>query len=39
MVVNVHSAMVSRFCVMPTFKRWCLKLVQMTMKHDLFDAM
>jgi hypothetical protein len=39
MVVNVRSAMVSRFCVRPTSKRWFLKLVQVIMNHDPFDAM
>ena len=39
MVVNVRSAMVSRFCVRPTSKRWFLKVVQVTMKQDPFDAM
>ena len=38
MVVSVRSAMVSRFCVRPTSKRWFLKVVQVTMKHDPFDA-
>ena len=39
MGVSVRSAMVSRFCVKPTSKRWFLKVVQVTMKHDPFDAM
>jgi hypothetical protein len=39
MVVSIRSAMVSRFCVKPTSKRWFLKIVQVTMKHDPFDAM
>ena len=30
--------MVSRVCVRPTSKRWFLKIVQVTMKHDPFDA-
>jgi hypothetical protein len=39
-VVSVQSAMVSQwFCVWPTSKRWFLKTVQVTMKHDPFDAM
>ena len=38
-VVNVRSAKVSRFCVRPTSKRWFLKMVETTMKHDPFDAM
>jgi hypothetical protein len=39
MVVIVRSAMVSQFCVRPTSKRWFLKRVQVTMKHDPFNAM
>jgi hypothetical protein len=39
MVVSIQSAMVFRFCVRPTSKRWFLKIVQVTMKHDPFDAM
>ena len=39
MIVSVHIAMVSRFCVRPTYKRWFSKIVQVTMKHDPFDAM
>jgi hypothetical protein len=38
MVVSIRSAMVSRFCVRPTYKRWFLKIDQVTMKHDPFDA-
>jgi hypothetical protein len=38
-VVNVRSAMVSRLCVRPTSKRWFLKIIKVTMKHDTFDAM
>ena len=38
-LVNVRSAMISRFCVRPTSKRWHLKIIQVTMKHDPFDAM
>ena len=34
MVVRFRSAMVSWFCVRPTSKRWFLKIVQVTMKHD-----
>jgi hypothetical protein len=30
--------MVSRFCVRSTSKRWFLKIVQVTMKHDPFDV-
>ena len=33
-----RSAMVSRFCVRPTSKRWFLWIVQVTMKHDPLDA-
>jgi hypothetical protein len=29
----------SRYRVWPTSKRWFLKIVQMTMKHDPFNAM
>ena len=39
MVVNIRSAMVSRFCVKPTSKKWFLKIVQVTLKHCPFDAM
>jgi hypothetical protein len=39
MVVSIRSAMVSWFCVRPTSNRWCMKIVQVTMKHDPFDAM
>ena len=38
MVVSVPSAMVSRFCVRPTSKRWVLRIIQVTMKHDPFNA-
>jgi hypothetical protein len=38
-VVSVRSAMVSRFCVRPTSKRWVLTSDQVTMKYDPFDAM
>jgi hypothetical protein len=37
--VSVWSAMVSPFCVRPTSKRWFLKIVQLTVKHDPFNAM
>ena len=37
-VVSVGSAMVSRFGVRPTSKRWFLKIVRVTMKQDPFDA-
>ena len=39
MVVSIRSAMVSQFCVRPASKRWVLKVVQVTMKHDPFAAM
>ena len=39
MVVGFQSAMISRFCVRPTSKRWSLKIIQVTMKPDLFDVM
>ena len=38
-VVSVRSTMASRFGVRPTFKRWVLKIVQVTMEHDPLDAM
>ena len=37
--MNIWSAMVSRFCVRPISKRWFLIIVQVTLKHDPFDAM
>ena len=39
MVVSIQSAMVSQFCVRPTSKRWFLRIVQVTVKHDPFDVM
>ena len=39
MVVRFWIAIVSQFCVRPTSKRWFLKIIQVTMKHDSFDAM
>ena len=40
MVVSIGSAMIFRwFCVRPASKRWVLKIVQVTMEHDSFDAM
>jgi hypothetical protein len=39
MVVSIWGAMVSWFCVRPTSKRWFKKKIQVTMKHDPFDAM
>jgi hypothetical protein len=39
-VVSVGvSATVSMFCVRTTSKRWVLKIVQVIMKRDPFDAM
>jgi hypothetical protein len=38
-VVSVHSAMVSQFFVRLASKRWFLKIIQVTMKHDPSDAM
>ena len=38
MLVSIRSAMVSQFCVRPTSRRWFLKIVQVTMKYDPFDA-
>ena len=38
-VVRFRSAMVSGFCVRPTSTWWFLMIVQVTMKHDPFDAM
>ena len=37
--IMLGSSMVSRFCVRPTSKRWFLRIVQVTMKHDPFDVM
>ena len=37
--VRVKSATLSQFCVRPTSKRWFLKIVQVTMKHDSFYVM
>ena len=37
-VMSVWSAMVSWFCVRSTSKRWFLKTIHITMKHDPFDA-
>ena len=39
MVVSVRSAMVSPVCVRPTSERGIFKLVQVTIKHDPFNAM
>ena len=38
-LVNDQSAMVFWFCVRPTFKRYFLRIIQATMKHDPFDTM
>jgi hypothetical protein len=39
-VVSAWSTMVShRFCIRPTFRRWVLKIVQVIMNYDPFDAM
>ena len=38
-IVSVHNTMVIQFSVRPTSKKWFLKIVQVTMKHDPFDAM
>jgi hypothetical protein len=40
MVVIIQSVVVSQwFCVRPTSKRWFLKIIQVTMKHDPFHVM
>ena len=39
MVVSDPIEMVSRFGVGPTSKRWILKIIQVTKKHDPFNAM
>ena len=39
MVASIRSALVSWFYARPTSKGWFLKIVQVTMKHDPFDAM
>ena len=39
MFVSIQSAIVSRFWVRPTYKRWFFKIIQATMKYDPFDAM
>ena len=36
--VSVQSAMVSRFYVRPTSKKWFVKIVQATLKDDPCDA-
>jgi hypothetical protein len=38
MVVSVWSVMVTRFYVKLISKRWFLNIIQVTMKHDPFDA-
>ena len=37
--MNVQSAMISQFRVSPTSKKWYLKTIQMTIKHDQFNFM
>jgi hypothetical protein len=37
--VSARSAMVSWFCVRLISKRWLLKIIQVIMKRDPFDAM
>ena len=37
--MSVWSAMVSWFGVRPTSKKWFLKIVQVTVERDPFDAM
>jgi hypothetical protein len=37
--VSIQSAVVSRFCVKLTSKMWFLEIVQVTLKHNPFDAM
>ena len=37
-VVRFWSAVVSQFLARPTSMRWFLKIIQVTMKHDPFDA-
>ena len=37
-VVSIQSAMISRFCIRPTSKKWFLKIIQVTMKNDPFNA-
>ena len=38
MVVRFRNAIVTQFCVRPPSERWFLKIIQMTVKHDPFDA-
>ena len=38
MVMRFRNAMISQFCVRPPSKRRFSKIVQLTMKHDAFDA-
>ena len=38
-VASVRSAMISQFRVRPTSKRWFLKIIQVTLKHDPLVAM
>ena len=37
-VVSVWTTMVSWFCVRPICNMWFLKAIQVTVKHDPFDA-
>ena len=37
-LVGLQIAMVFKFCVRPTSKRWFLIIVRMTMNRDPFDA-
>ena len=39
MIMTFQSATVSLFCVRPTSKKWFLKAIQVTMKHDPVDTM
>ena len=39
MLVSIQSGTVSWFCVRPISKRWFLKMVQVTMKHDPYVTM
>jgi hypothetical protein len=38
-VASIQSAIVSQFGVMPTFKKWFLKVVKVSVQHDSLDAM
>jgi hypothetical protein len=39
MLVSFWSVIISWSCIRATSKSWFLKIIQETMKHDLFDAM